>query len=804
MKKRLVVIFFSFILMFLLGGVTSKVGASNFWETIGNYEIEEAGGENYYHFENQGGNFNFIFDYGYKIEAENPIQDGYNKIYHFYGVHKEPTINYVDLPKPGLFIEKDDRMVIYRYDYAAKDFNSVVNTNQCAPNVNEEGVCSLNQKGLYKIVTDGVSGATPVVYLFYEPDLYSMIVNSVEFFNFKMGRDYPSLEVKTTIKDPRHVSGIETCVVELIEYNDLSTLEVNFSQTVSASECKVNGSDGEYEVEMVVDMRKVTQKVGADVIVIVYVAGTQQIANQTFNYDMVTPIIKDIRYYNSLLDLKGFSKEYVENVPLVLPGVDEGVLVEITIFDDNELLTDEILINNNACDLPFGIGIKEIEEAEHYILKCIISKDMYEDITSNGITYSISDVYGNKNVIIHESVSFDYNLIHEGENFEEHINVENGIITANFDPATYPDINKVCLFYGGDDWKENFTYQCGNRQVESIYTYIGDIQILVFNEALMFDLLTIRDVHFTNGYDASEFVINKNMTLDDYEQDLTTDLTTLIHAACFGLSVCEDDRHSYFLLQIDDSEPELLDISVENFQESGNISLNFLKMLNDKLRNPSAALEANNVQVKIIFEYPVGSTKQRVMMTYNFTDNLPNIVDEISLDDVKLEYKNFDITSKSVIKLLYGDDLLVTLKDNNDISYSGKIVPRFVAYKDRAGNVSAIDNKSYTYIGEQTAFGYYTLECRVKLLRDLTNDVVYDDDIYVKSFFVNVELKDSIIPTLTLLGDKEVNVKQFDVYKDAGTKCSDLSGCEVKVTYYLNSEDNQVEKIDTAVTGKYI
>ena len=155
---------------------------------------------------------------------------------------------------------------------------------------------------------------------------------------------------------------------------------------------------------------------------------------------------------------------------------------------------------------------------------------------------------------------------------------------------------------------------------------------------------------------------------------------------------------------------------------------------------------------------------------------------------------------------LYADELEVSLSDKAGVNYVGKILPVFVSYTSLDGNVRNIDNKSYDYINGVSEFGTYLLECRVKLITNISTGTNYTEDVYTKSFFINVELSDTTIPTLTLLGDSNVTIHQYDAYKDASAKCSDLSGCVVNVTYYKNEikEENIIDEIDTKIAGKYI
>ena len=387
-------------------------------------------------------------------------------------------------------------------------------------------------------------------------------------------------------------------------------------------------------------------------------------------------------------------------------------------------------------------------------------------------------------------------------NWKNSIEVFNTGITLTADGQEYDSINKLCIFYGSsNNWLDVPTYECGQKSVEAIYHYVGDIQVIAMNSALTYEKYTIENVSFRKS-DPSSFVKNDVIVdVDNYKIDLKSDLEALLLEACGQTVVCEGALIEDIKIKYGDLQPMPL-FDLENPEESQAV-LDYIEILNKYIRAKNGAINSQNIRIELIYEYNVGPTRQVVSTVYNVTDQLPNITDPLSTDDIQLEYKAFDVTSDEIKLLLYGDEFTATLTANGAI-YSGKIISRFVSYEDRNGHVTSIDNASYEYIASQTAFGYYTLECRVKLLEDTTNHVVFDSNMYGKSFFIRVELKDSIIPTLTLLGEKEVSVKQFDVYKDAGAKCSDSSGCEVEITYYFNTEDNEVEEIDTDVVGEYI
>lgn len=801
MKKSLVVSFFTFALMMLFCGITSKVSAVNFWDIIGSYQVKESAEETRRRFSNEDEDYNYNFEYDYRLEATESIQDGYNSVYHFYGVNSPTTVNYVDLPKPNIFIDKDDRLVVYKFDYATRDFNTVYTSDGCHPDANTSGFCQISQEGIYKIVTDGISGLTPTVYLVYEINLYQMQVDDVNFYNVKEGRDYPSLEIDVTIKDPRHVSDITGARVDILKFNEADNQFQSAVLNAEVASFDVSQEDGSYKVKIIVDADSFGLKVLKVGRVRVTVSGTQKESEKVIEYDMRNPTIEDVKYYNSQLVLKGFEKQYVNGTDLVLPGGAQGTLVELKVGDDSELLEGGVVLNGQACVVQPYPG-----ENNYYQVFCLINSDeLYQDISEGYIEYVIMDKFENKVELVHENISFDHELIPQGDDFASHIELTDGNVIANFDSHGYEDIDEVCIFYGGDNWLDKPEYECGAKQVVPDYTYKGDIQVLVFNTASLYEKLTITDVDFANGYAASDFVKNDIIVnLDNHVIEIQDDIITLTNAACGDHLKCygQIDLDTLFVKYGDLPEENL---AIENVDKDNRKAfINYIDVLNNKIKLSQSATSKQNIKIEVIFQYNVGPTVQRISMVYNFVDELPNIKDAISTDDVKLEYKGFDITSIDTIQDLYADELNVELEDEAGTSYMGVITSRFVSYKNRAGVVTALNNESYEYIAEQSNFGHYTLECRVKLVKNITTNTVYTTNIYVKSFFVDVELKDSIIPTLTLLGDKEVEVKQHDVYKDAGSKCNDVSGCTVKVTYYFNSEDNEVEKVDTSKAGKYI
>ena len=804
MKKSWIVTFFAFWVVLLLGGSDISVNAyHNVWDFIRSYEIDEEASSTRYYFDNESDSYNFKFHYDYRIKSSVPIRDGYDNVYYFYGTNQPISISYVNLPDGGFLGtgKVNDRMAVYSFNYTTQEFEPITRIQGCAPRQNESGECVLPDRGIYKIVTDGVSGTvtnTPITYIFYETELYYMNIDNVTFFNQKQGRDYPSVEVNLTIKDPRGIGDINVDGLKLRKYNETNSMSIDYDADVSVRSSDIQNNGNAYNVQIIADMSEVSNKVVKNVNVVAFVSGTQVESLQTIDYDMVNPRVHSLKYYNIEHYLDGFYKTYVEGQPLMLPGGMQGALAEIIVHEDSDLINNEVSLNGTSCT------ISELDDeslqGKYYSITCLITASLYAEAIENGLNYTIIDSYGNQTSITHDNVGFSHQLFEEDYDIGDYVSIDQGIVRIQ--PKS--GILKACMFYGGDSWRDAPSYECGIQQIVPSYTYTGDVQVLIFNSSLFYDEVILENVTFTNGYDESLFVEEDIVVnLDNHSIDIYEDMKFLIEAACSG-SICRDTDHSFkFTIKVGDLPEADMEFDFESTDSQG-IKLDFLELLNIMMRQADSAKISKNIEVKITLNYVVGPTKQHVSMIYKFVDEFPNLIEAVSLGNVQLEYKQFNATSSEFVRSLYGDELEVTLKDKNNVYYRGQVISRFVSYIDRAGNVRALNNESITYISEQSSFGYYILECRIKLLQNITDNVVYETALYGKSFFIQVELKDSIVPTLTLLGDKEVQLKQHDVFKDLGAKCDDASGCVVITTYYFNSQDNEVEEIDTSKIGKYI
>lgn len=766
MKKTFSYVLFTFMLSFLFVFFGNNVeAASSFWNEVGDYSLYEQDTGEKYAFNKDSESYNYNFEYSYSIDTTNYIFDNGVAISYFYGIKEDTAFTYRNIDG-GFGFTVNDRMMVYKYNYTTKEFVFLDNS----PAVNTAGTYTINEVGLYKLATDGVDGNSRNVYVVYEKTFYEATLKELKF-----DRANATLEFKAEVRDPRNlfrkasfesakvdtnVSGWYT-VTEATEFRVLQLTEAYDKYQIEGKfAINYDPNTGDYAVI----------KSGN---IYITVEGGVISAKNVVKYDLMAPVINEVNYYNKdLYDTQ--LKTAVTGNPLVLP---DNIIIELLISDDNQIVS--VTSNIKTC------SIGEVNAQGKVVAKCEMNNS-----TAQKITFQVQDVYGNNTILEHD-VSHDSSVLDSGDELANYVSISGYNVEADFSSSSYTDLNKLCIVYGDD---LTGVAKCGDTAlVESTYYYNGSFLLVLLDNSSNYAVLRYDNQLLGEGYQLENFTFDVDGTRD--EVDITDNIFALSDIVCNGAYFCISNE-DYFV-KYGDVVERLADIAAMTYELPS-----YLEILNQKFKDSTCVKGECNKSVEVYVEYQIGELTQKLSIIYNFADKLPYITDSININPISLEYGSFDINSDGVKQMLYGDDLEVTLEDAAGTEYIGKIVPRFVEYKDKNGNISAINDGKYDYIGTAKDLGYYTLECRVKLLSNRTTGLVYTDEIYTKSFFIVVTLDDTKIPTLTLLGDAEVEVKQNNAYKDAGYKCEDASTCVVTVKYYL--DDEEVDRIDTRVAGKYI
>lgn len=763
MKKAFKYVLFSFVASFAFLFVGMKVSASDFWTEIGDYSVINVEQEERYYFDKQDSDkYNYKFNYDYVIETTSYILDDGSYITYFYGLTESSTVNYVDIK--GTWTNKiKDKFTMYKYNFTTKEFDT--DNPVCNPDVNKSGSCNIDQVGLYKLITTGVDGNDKTTYVIYETEFYNMSFESVAY-----NKETKVVDVSIIIKTPKNLtscSGIKVLI------NDVD-VGLNGDCNISA----IENTYGMYKITL--EANKVPN-VGVlnDAKISVTLDSNTISIDDAISYDVNSPALvseTDIEYYNKELFMEGFKITKEENAKYVLPKQSVALL---KLSDDNAI--EKVTINDVDC-------VVTLLEDKSYSAECLVDSAT----SGTSLAYKAIDSYGNE-LVLSMDVTYDTTLLPDGDELMAHIalDADTSTITATFEGEGYEDINAMYVFYG-DDLTGAFEKGSDSLSLIPTYRYFGNVTVVVVDNAMNYQTVKLENVSFNNGYSLESFTINVDGDATT-EIDITEKLNELLAIACGTDEECKASIKKNVKYG-------------ENVEElTGNVLPTYLDILNKKFKDNQCFKEACNKDVEIVVTYNVGNIEQEISMLYKFVDKLPTMETELEIQEtLELEYGEFNVETNDMKIALYGDELVVSLIDGNDVRYSGKIVSAFIEYVDRSGNATLLDNLPYTYIGEVNNFGYYMLECKVQILKNETSGVNLEEAMYGKSFFVVVELKDTKIPTLTLVGEKEVTVKQNDVYKDAGYKCDDLSGCNVTVTYYLNDENNKVDSINTKVAGKYI
>jgi hypothetical protein len=770
MKKTLRYSFFSFILSFICLIFGSKVCASTgFWEEIGSstsnnggYDLIQTSRENSEKFkfsdeDKAVSNYNYDFEYDYKITTTNYITDGNGKIYTFYGITGETSVSYENLVG-SMFQGIDDKFTIYKYNFTGKEFDT--DNIVCNPKKNTSGTCTIDTIGLYKLETSGIDGYSRNAYVLYEDSAARVDFDSIEY-----EASGKVLKLQLTVFDPRSLNS-NNCAISNLKINDTS------DSSIATKSCEFSWkSNSSYNAMINLDVSKTSSSITNGKISF-SILGNDVSKDGVVNFDVKAPKIKEnIKYYNRNYLKEELKIEYTNsNITITNNSVSR-----ITASHENEIT---LRVN--------GYNICTVESSSNNEVNylCDISQ-LLPNEGETTLTYTIQDSFGNVTEV-QNTLVIDAELLPSSDEILNYLTIDsNGkvIVTNNNEENKY--FSKACLFYGTSLVNQK---QCVEDttsdaiEITPAYAYKGHVIVLVSDNALNIAKAEY-DVDFKNGYDENDFKLNEEVALENKDDEFDFSEN---HSKLVGFANVDEIKT---FVKYGDLLEEITD---DNYKLPS-----YLVMLNEKFRDSTCASKSCDKSVEIYISYNVGGSEQTLSMFYNFTDKLPYIKDELSIEDVTLEYGNVDIESNTVKNKLYGDGLSVTLTDGTN-NYSGKIVASFVQYTDRSGNATLIDNQPYTYIANSdNNVGYYLLECKVQLEID-------DNTSYLKSFFIKVNLKDSKLPTLSLDGDEKVDIQQYDVYKDAGYKCSDASGCTVTINYYLNDESNKVDEINTKVAGKYI
>lgn len=776
------VFFFSCICLFCGNKVNAQ---GEFWERVKTYEmLEEDEKDKYYSFDKVEENYNFKFLYDYMLEAGDSISDVGVPIYVFYGITKPTDIQFFDIEKRIVIDTIKDQFKIYKYDYLTQEYELIVEKE-----ANSNGVYKLAEPGLYKFETfikNTLSAdEKKVIYVNYETELYQSRVINVEY-----NREKKSIVGEIHAKDPRILGTADLKEITISDvYEDElidNVIAINGQGvTITQDETGLYKIVFEYKLtEADANKLPIAKKASLKILL----ADQIFVVSNALDYDMKAPVVlSGFEYHNKELYESGF------NIMTEFPewhgqlNLSNSGLIVMQTYDDSEIV--EVKINDNICE------ITKLDNNENYMALCSL-----EGLIDGHMSISVKDDYENVANISAGSVIFDNKVVDAGERLEQKIALtEIGVQTDLLEDDN--SLRTVCAIYGRDF--NGAKYECiksDSNLIELKNYFKGDLSVIIIDTALNFTTYIFENIEFTNGYRYGDF---EQTLISDWEKVYATvELDLLKVAACNDDEKCLEEAKMFV------KYGEIIEELIAEEGTEDYFLPSYLEILNKKFRDSSCASTQCNKQVDLVLEYKLGQLEQNLTFTYNFEDTLPRMLNAYTYEkEVALEYKDFDIEAQGVKNKLFANSLHLILTDDSDATYDSVVSSAFIEYVDREGNVTPIDNEDYTYIAKAENFGYYLLECRIQLLdRRMNGNIVheYSEPTYTKSFFVRVELRDTIAPTLTLNGEKTLSVKQNDVYKDPGATCEDKSACTINVTYYFNSEDNPVESIDTKVPGEYI
>ena len=730
--------------------------ASNFWEIMcDNYTVipGREDDSSKYVFEQANHNFTFEYDYEVTFDPERTyIRDGGTDVFSFIGISEDTTITYMDIDIGSIHVFPET-FVVYEYDSFRGRFTKVSDIS-----ANSSGSYVINKNGIYKLETYVENGGTSYVkYLVYESSFYYASLRTVSYES-----DYQNLIYYLQVSTPRNLNSCGDIRVRIVaNSSDIVDCNIEFGDKV-----------GEYDIT-IYTMPQSTY-INNKTTTVSY-NGENLTAYIT--YDSGLPEIVDelITYYPSSMLVEEFAVVYNDE-PLTLP---QSAVAIFEYVDDSVV---DVKLNNKACTI-------------------ITNKVTCEIAPRLGSTlrYSLVDAYGNEINVLHSDITYGDLGNVSAQTLKQYIEIQgNEIKFSNIEE--YSQFEKICLFYGN----ETTNYSCANMTSELIvYSdkyYVGPINVVLADVDMNVVKIAFDNVTLDTGFDPSMFEVSDIVGDLTSRQDVTVEVQNIIAIACAGEENCLETVKVYGKYG---SETELL----SSTHDITSLKLpTYIEILNKGYTHKACAFERCNETIEVYVSYVVGGVNQKLSAKYSYIDKLPQIT--TTIDDYKLtrkyDFSQLDITDFYTKRELFADPLGVTLTDGEGTIYEGTINSRFVKYTDRQGNVQILNDMPYTYIANKNSFGYYLLEGRVTLNKNVTTGTNINTQVYGKSFFVNVELADTKAPTLTLVGDETMSLKQYDVFKDPEFKCTDNSGCTLSIKYYYETEDEEVEKVDTSVPGKYI
>ena len=733
-------------------------GPSNFWEVMcAPYTIVTGKEDDSSKYTFSQANHNFTFEYDFEIEfniAETYIRDGGVYVYKFIGITAPTTITYSDIDI-GSYYVFPETFNVYRYVPLSGNFTKITSFSS-----DSSGSYILDTNGIYKLETYVEGGGTTYsTYLVYEDDFYYSSLRSITYDS-----DTQNLRYFAKVNTPENLT--------LTQCGDLRIMIVSTSSDIV--NCRVDYGDVPGEYDIVVDTTSQLTS-GKNRSTTVLFNGVSMTA--TISYDTALPVIVDeiITYYPAALPVEEFAMQYNDE-PLELPES------AIAVFEYEDDTTTEIKLNGKSC----SVNGKKVT--------CTLNKS-----SGSTLVYSLVDAYGNETSVEHYDVSYgDLSNLNLNE-IASYIEIRNNVIEfTNIDE--YSDFDRICLFYGTGTEE----YVCANITSELSVTsdkyYSGPISVVLTDVGMNIVKFSYDGVTLDSGYDPSLYEMYDIIGDLEHKQDITNEIKELIELACVGEQECLDTVKVYGKYGVIE----------ERLSNSANITSlklpTYLEILNKGFTNKACAFERCNETIEVYVSYTIGGVKQKLSAKYSYLDKLPQInekIDDYALNR-KYDFSDLDVTNFITMRELFASPLGVTLTDGDGTVYQGLVTSRFVRYTDRAGNVTKLNNQSYSYIGGKSDFGYYLLEGSVKLTKNVTTGATISEEIYGKSFFVNVELADTKKPVLQLIGDATMTLKQYDVFKDPEFKCTDNSRCTMSIKYYYESEGNEVDKVDTTIPGTYL
>lgn len=787
MKKTISYTLFSllFLTCFMLLG-NQKICAqenneeSTVWDQLGEFQVVEMGNVVLDKVVKED-KTNYRVKYNYAISdtlgsGEKHIYDGYVPILYYYGISKDNITDAIEYENiQGCIMGEcflSDELKIYKYNFTNKEFE-VYDDNSIK--IDTSGKYTLTEYGIYKLQTleEGNPQGAPT-YVIYDANVVDISVQQSNPVNVTSLSGLINVEIILRVKDLRDANvcysgGIVSFAGDEIAINSSScTLTKVLTDEVFL---------GEYDLTINFETSHAVIKNSE--LVVKY--GGKEIT-LAVNYDYKKPILGGINYRNKNFIYGSTGVPSVDGLNIV--SSDPVAIIHVS--DDNEITNANYSYINEAGDpKEKSCSVVSIEENKYKVTCELDANDIVEDVE-----FKFVDAFSNE-CVVSQKLSFDEGVLREDDAIESHIVIENGVI--KFDFSEYSDVRKFAVFYG-DLIDADSIYQyavIGETTIIPNFYYQGNANIVVFDDADNFEMLPIQNANFNKGYLKENYTKN-SLTNAMGEINIEDDVLELYLLACGGDGECIENA----VLTVEYGD------KVEVLEE--NKLPKYLDILNKKYRDSTCASTVCNKEVVVSVNYSVAGVEQKVSRYYNYVDDFATMENALSINDVKLEYKQFDIVNDNSLKQkLYIGGLLVNVSDAQ-YNYTAEVSPVFVEYKDRNGNATELENLPYTSISGFDGFGHYLMECRLKLVKNLTTNEEYTSEVFTKSFFIDVELQDTIAPVVTLVGEGEIELKQYAAYKDDGYKCNDLSTCTVTVSYYLNDKDHVVEGVDTKVAGKYI